>query len=304
MKQIKLGGQLPASQIALGCMRMSELDERAAQRLIETAVEKGINFFDHADIYGGGASEEIFAAALAKSGLSRGDILLQSKCGICDGFYDFSKEHILRSVEGSLSRLRTEYLDVLLLHRPDPLMEPEEVAEAFDLLQASGKVRYFGVSNQTPGTMELLRKSVRQPLIVNQLQFGVAHTGMIDSGVNMNMKNDRAVDRDGGILEYCRLHDITIQPWSPFQHGFFEGVFLNSQNYSELNQYLDELSELYGVAEEAVAVAWINRHPANMQTIVGTTRPERLSAICEAGRITLTREQWYGIYRAAGNELP
>ena len=201
MKQIKLGGQLPASQIALGCMRMSELDEQAAQRLIETAVEKGINFFDHADIYGGGASEEIFAAALAKSGLSRGDILLQSKCGICDGFYDFSKEHILRSVEGSLSRLRTDYLDVLLLHRPDPLMEPEEVAEAFDLLQASGKVRYFGVSNQTPGTMELLRKSVRQPLIVNQLQFGVAHTGMIDSGVNMNMKNDRAVDRDGGILE-------------------------------------------------------------------------------------------------------
>ena len=136
--------------------------------------------------------------------------------------YDFSKSHILKSVDGILKRLNTDYLDALLLHRPDPLVEPEEVAEAFELLHSSGKVRSFGVSNQSPMLIELLQKYVNQPLVINQLQFGVAHTPYAGSGAfSSNMTADQSVDRSSEILEYCRLKDIAIQAWSPFQYGFF-----------------------------------------------------------------------------------
>lgn len=305
MKQIKIGnGAFSASEIALGCMRMDGLSVKDAEKLIKTALECGIDFFDHADIYGGGRSEEIFAQALGMGENLREKIWIQTKCGIRPGMYDFSKEHILRSVDGSLRRLKTDYVDVLLLHRPDTLMEPEEVAEAFDILYNSGKVRYFGVSNQTPMTMELLGKYVHHKLMINQLQFGLKHTGMIDCNLNANMEDSPATDRDGSILEYCRLKDVTIQPWSPFQYGFFEGVFLDNEKFPELNAKLDDMAQQKGVSKSAIATAWILRHPAKMQPIVGTTNAGRLSDICKAADITLSREEWYELYRAAGNRLP
>lgn len=305
MKTINIGnGAIHASEIALGCMRISSLAEKDAANLIHTALDEGINFFDHADIYADGQAEEVFSKAIQMNGTIREKMILQTKCGIRKGYFDFSKEHILEAVDGSLKRLNTEYIDVLLLHRPDALVEPEEVAEAFDILYASGKVRYFGVSNQNPMQIELLKRYLNQKILFNQLQLSITNTGMIDSGINVNMKIDGSIDRDGSILDYCRLKDITIQAWSPFQYGFFEGAFLDNDKFPELNQKIDELAKAKGVANTAIAIAWILRHPARIQPIVGTTSATRLKEISKASNIELTRQEWYEIYRAAGNKLP
>ncbi len=305
MKTIHVANtDLDVSEISLGCMRISGMAKEEVAQLLHTALENGITFFDHADIYGGGQSEVRFAEALALTPRTRETLHLQSKCGIRKGMFDFSKEHILASVEGSLKRLQTEYLDVLLLHRPDTLVEPEEVAEAFTILQASGKVRYFGVSNQNPMQIELLRKFVPQPLVFNQLQLSITNTGMIDAGINVNMQNPPSVDHDGSILDYCRLQEITIQPWSPFQYGFFEGVFLDNPKFPELNAAIDRLAAAKGVTNTAIAIAWLLRHPAKMQPIIGTTNAQRVSDVAKASEITLTRQEWYEIYIAAGNKLP
>lgn len=306
MKKVNWGSssiQVPA--IVMGCMRMTELSVSEAARMVDTAMEAGVAFFDHADIYGKGACEERFREAVKETGIRRDEMWIQSKCGIVPGvMFDFSKEHIIASVEGSLKRLGTEYLDSLLLHRPDTLMEPEEVAVAFDELHASGKVRYFGVSNQNPMQMELLKKYVNQPLMANQLQFGAAHSSMIQSGIEVNMMTPGSLNRDGNVLDYCRLHDVTIQAWSPFQYGMFEGVFLGSEKYPELNRKILEIAEKYGVSDTTIAAAWILRHPANMQVLSGTMNQKRFLQICQAADISLTREEWYGIYMAAGNILP
>jgi len=305
MKRIDVGKSgLLASEISLGCMRINGLSANELDRLLNTAVEAGIDFFDHADVYGGGVCEEVFAQALGRLSVDREDVILQSKCGIRQGTFDFSEEHILAAVEGILSRLETDYLDVLLLHRPDTLMEPEEIASAFSLLHERGKVRHFGVSNMNPGQIELLRKFVDQPIVANQLQLSLTNTGMIDSGINVNMEIDRSINRDGGILEYCRLHDITIQPWSPFQYGFFEGVFLDNDKFPELNLAVDSLAEEKGVANTAIAIAWLLRHPARMQPIIGTTSAERVRDIAQASGVEMTRQEWYALYLAAGNALP
>lgn len=305
MKKIELGNSgLHASEISLGCMRMDQLSKQEANRMIQLALDLGIDFFDHADIYGGGKSEEIFADAIQMSPSIRSKMILQTKCGIRKGFFDFSKEHILSSVEGSLKRLKTDYIDILLLHRPDALVEPEEVAEAFNELKQSGKVRYFGVSNHNPMQIELLKKYVDQKLIINQLQLSLMFTPMIDAGLNVNMKHDPATVRDGSILDYSRLHDMTIQPWSPFQYGFFEGVFVDNEKFPEVNQKLQEYAEKYNTNKSAIAIAWILRHPAKMQPIIGTMNPDRLKQIAEASNVRLTREEWYDLYRAAGNTLP
>ncbi|EAC8433190.1 TPA: aldo/keto reductase family oxidoreductase [Listeria monocytogenes] len=305
MKRITIGNSaLTASEISLGCMRMADLSKEDANKVINTALENGIDFFDHADIYGGGKSEEVFADAIDMNATIREKMILQSKCGIRQGFFDFSKEHIISSVEGSLKRLKTDYLDTLLLHRPDTLFEPEEVAAAFTELEKSGKVRHFGVSNQNPGQIELLKKYVDQELIANQLQFSIMHTGMIDTGFNVNMTIDPSLDRDGGILEYSRLNNMTIQAWSPFQYGFFEGVFLDNDKFPELNKVIDKIAADKGVTNSAIAVAWIQRHPASFQTVVGTMNPGRIADIAKASDVTLSREEWYEIYRAAGNQLP
>ena len=305
MKKITIGpGWFQASSIALGCMRISSLNDKDAEHLIRTALDEGIDFFDHADIYGGGRSEEVFARAAGLNADRREQVRIQTKCGICKGYFDFSRDHILASVDGSLRRLKTDYIDVLLLHRPDTLVEPDEVAEAFSILQSAGKVRFFGVSNQNPGQIELLKQAVTQPIGVNQLQLSLAFTGMIDAGLNVNMQNSASVSHDNGILDYCRLHRITIQPWSPLQYGFFAGVFLGSDKYAELNRAIADLAARYDVPESAMAIAWLLRHPASMQPIVGTTHAGHLKDLCQADRVTLTRPEWYALYRAAGNTLP
>jgi predicted oxidoreductase len=303
MKTIQIAG-MKASEISLGCMRIAGMENRDVAVLIHTALDEGINFFDHADIYGGGQSESQFAEALGMNPGLRERMYLQTKCGIRNGFFDFSKEHILAAVDGSLQRLRTDYIDALLLHRPDTLVEPEEVAAAFDELHSSGKVRHFGVSNQNPMQIELLKKSVKQPLLINQLQLSITNTTMIDAGLNVNMEIEASVVRDGSILDYCRLHDITIQPWSPFQYGFFEGVFLDNPKFPELNEKINALAQAKGVTNTAIAIAWLLRHPARMQPILGTTNPQRVKDSCQASAVSLTRPEWYEIYRAAGNNLP
>ena len=306
MKKFNLGNSnINVSAISLGCMRINNLEQNRAQSLIEKAYDLGINFFDHADIYGQGKCEEIFGNILKKSYIKREDIIIQSKCGIVPGkMFDFSKEHILNSVDGILKRLDTDYLDILLLHRPDALVEPEEVSEAFDTLYKQGKVKSFGVSNQNSMQIELLKKYLKQDIVANQLQFSIPHSSMISSGLEVNMLTSGAINRDGSILDYCRLNNITIQAWSPFQYGFFEGVFLDNEKYKELNIVIDDLAKKYNVTNMAIATSWILRHPANMQVIVGTTNIERLEAICKAVDITLTREEWYKIYISAGNILP
>ncbi|WP_188068496.1 aldo/keto reductase [Brevibacillus brevis] len=305
MRTIPLGtSTLEVPVIAIGCMRIGSLDKLQAERFVQTVLEEGANFFDHADIYGKGSCEEVFAEAIQMSPSVRERILLQSKCGIRPGMFDFSKEHILNAVDGILKRLKTEYLDVLLLHRPDTLVEPEEVAEAFDLLESTGKVRHFGVSNQNPMQIQLLHKYVKQPIVANQLQLSIMNATMISQGFNVNMESNSAVNRDGSVLDFCRLHDITIQPWSPFQHGFFEGSFLGNEKFPELNKKVDEIAARYEVSNTTIAIAWLLRHPANMQPVIGTTNIDRMKDCVKAAHIRLTREEWYDIYRSAGNVLP
>lgn len=295
---------IEGSRIALGCMRMAGLDIKEAETVIATSLEEGINFIDHADIYGGGQSEERFRDAVKNLGLAREKLILQSKCGIQRGYFDFSKEHILTSVDGILSRLGTDYLDFLVLHRPDILMEPEEVAEAFTQLKKAGKVKHFGVSNQNRYQMELLQSYLTEPLAVNQLQLSPAHTPMFDFGVNVNMKNEAATNRDSGIVDYCRLNKVTIQAWSPFQIDLGKGLFSGNPGYATLNATISKYALQYGVSDEAIVIAWILRHPAKMQAIIGSMNPERIRKIAQAEKVTLTRPEWYDIYISAGNVLP
>ncbi|MDF2887884.1 MAG: aldo/keto reductase family oxidoreductase [Lacrimispora sp.] len=305
MKYMKLGkSDLQVPVMAIGCMRINELSTTDAEHLVQTALEGGVNFFDHADIYGGGTCEELFAEAVHMNSTVREKIILQSKCGIRKGAFDFSKEYILEAVDSSLKRLNTDYLDVLLLHRPDALVEPEEVAEAFDKLYSSGKVRNFGVSNQNPMQIQLLERFLNQPIIANQLQLSITNATMISAGLHVNMSDDTAINRDGSVLDFCRLQDITVQPWSPFQYGFFEGVFLNNDKFTQLNAAIDKIAANYEVSNTTIALAWILRHPAHMQPVTGTMNANRLKDCMKAADIYLTREEWYEIYRAAGNVLP
>ncbi|MDT2522179.1 aldo/keto reductase [Enterococcus raffinosus] len=308
MLQRKIGSSYwETSAIALGIMRMSALTSTKAAEVLETALESGINFIDSADMYGDGKSELVFGEALKEANISRDKFFIQSKGGIVTGDekrYDFSKQHLLDSVDGILERMGIDYLDSYLLHRPDPLMEPEEIAEAFDILQASGKVRHFGVSNFNPEQFQMLQAHVDQKLLINQLQFSIMHTGMIDYGMHTNMTDTRSFDHDGGVLEFSRRKGVTIQAWSPFQYGFFEGVFVDNDKFPELNELLEKLAKKYNTNKNAIATAWILRHPANMQVILGTMNPTRIKESAAGGEVTLTKQEWYDVYFAAGNDLP
>lgn len=299
---------IEASNVVLGLMRISSLSDEEIRTLVRTARDEGITMFDHADIYGDErhGCERRFGEAGAIPAAERDQVAIQSKVGIRPGSFDFSREHILTTVDESLAALRTDYLDLLLLHRPDTLVEPEEVAAAFDELQAAGKVRAFGVSNHTPGQIELLKRWVKQPLAVNQVQLSITHAPVIAQGIAANMSGlDQSIDRDNGILDYARLNDITLQAWSPFQKGFFDGVFLGDrQHYGELNDVLDELAAAYGVTPTGIATAWIARHPARMQVVLGTTNAGRVREAAAGSELPLTREEWYRLFRAAGYTLP
>jgi predicted oxidoreductase len=272
------------------------------EALVKRAIENGINFFDHADIYGAGKSEVLFGEVLKRNPQMREKIIIQTKCGICKGYYDSSLEHILESVDKSLERLNTNYLDILLIHRPDTLMDVHEIAKAFEILFESGKVHYFGVSNMNPMQIELIQKHIPQKLIINQLQFNLVHSGIVDSGINVNMKNDHF--RDNGLLEYCRINDITIQPWSVLQASWEEGTFLDNPNYQSLNFKLQELGDKYHLTPSAISLTWILRHPSNMQPIIGTTSLNHLDELCLADSVEITRQEYYELYRSAGHKLP
>ena len=308
MKNIDLGKiGFFGTEIALGIMRIAGMSVKDATNTISTAYENGINFYDHADIYGKGTSEEIFAKSIKEAKIPRENIILQTKCGIKpirDGFrtFDFSYNHILSSVESSLKRLNVEYIDSLLLHRPDTLMEPHEISEVFYKLHTSGKVRHFGISNFHPLQIELLQKYLNHKLIINQLQFSLMHTYIIDRGFYANRPENASIDHTGDILEYCRLKDITIQAWSPFQSP--QGVFLDNPIYKKLNENINSLAQKYNVTNSAIVAAWIRRHPANMQVIIGTTNPQRIKDTIKSVDINLTREEWYELYHSTGQKLP
>ncbi len=302
-----VNGPKNASRIILGCMRMPALNVDEAAKIISTAAENGINFFDHATCYGDGEAEKRFGDAFPLTGLKREDVIIQSKCGLHFDTKEFNwtKEDILKSTDEILSRLKMDYLDALLLHRPDLLFDPEEVAEAFDKLYTSGKVKHFGVSNVTPGQLELLKKYVKQPLVFNQLQFSLDQSQLIDAALYLNnLTTDRSTNRDNGILDYCRLNDITIQAWSPLQIGMFQGCFIDHPDYKELNDVLAEIGAKYGVSKTAIAIAWILRHPAKMQAIAGTMNPAHLKEFCDAAKVDLTHKEWYDLYLASGKFLP
>ncbi len=303
-----MNGPQNVSVVIQGCMRMPTLTKEAAAKVIRTAYDCGVNFYDHATCYGeNGAAETRFAEAFPLTGIKREDIYIQSKCGLCfeRNEFDWTKENILASVDDSLRRLNIEYLDTLLLHRPDVLYDPEEVAVAFDILERQGKVRYFGVSNLVPMQIELLKKYVKQPLVINQVQLSLEQSQLIDQALYMNNKTTEfSINRDGNALDYCRLHDITIQAWSPLQVGMFGGTFVDNPDFPELNQALGELAEREGVSKAAVAIAWILRHPAKMQAIIGTMNPAHIADACAASNVNLSHHDWYALYLAAGKYLP
>lgn len=293
---------MDASRIALGCMRMERLSVQEAGKLVNIALEQGITLFDHADIYGAGRSEEIFGKVLSENKGMRDRMRIQTKCGIRDGYYDSSAAHIVAAVEESLKRLQVDCIDLLLLHRPDALMEVDEVAEALYRLEHWGLVRQFGVSNFHKTQMELLQSACKEPFLVNQVQFGLMHAGMVSQGIEA--QSGKAAGRELELMDYCRLNGITIQAWSPLQYGFFEGTFIDNEKFPELNMCLEELAKRYNVTKAAIAVAWILRHPANIQVIVGTMTEEHLKDVCRANEVRLSRQEWYDLYKAAGYELP
>ncbi|ETY73818.1 aldo/keto reductase [Lactiplantibacillus fabifermentans] len=317
MKNIKLGGTAnQVSSVALGIMRMVRLNSDAAANILANVHDQGVNFIDSADIYGNGQSETVFGEAFKKSGLKRDDFWIQSKGGIVldpekssgelvfGQRYDFSKQHLIDAVDGILQRMQIDYLDSFLLHRPDALMEPAEIADAFDTLQAAGKVRYFGVSNFNPMQTAMLQAELNQKLLINQLQFGVMHNGPIQFGFHTNMQDNASLDHDGQIIEYSRLHHMTIQAWSPYQYGMFAGTFVDNPKFPELNAKLQTLADKYQVTKNAIATAWILRHPAQMQVILGSMNPQHLQESIAGTDVTLTKQEWYDVYFAAGNDLP
>ncbi|MFT8478007.1 MAG: aldo/keto reductase [Liquorilactobacillus sp.] len=313
MKQVKIGNsEFKASAVALGIMRMDKLSVDEAVTILEETKNDGINFIDSANVYGMGKAEEIFGKAFKKSSLTRSDFYIQSKGGIyCNPDrnmeitrYDFSQANLINTVDGILQRMGIDYLDSFLLHRPDALMDPAEIATAFDILQRDGKVRHFGVSNLNPLQVELIQSGINQKLLINQLQFGVMHTGPVDFGIHTNMLDKRSIDHDGGVLEYSRLHNMTIQAWSPFQYGQFEGTFIDDPNHQEVNDELQKLGDKYHVSKNAIATAWILRHPAKLQVIAGTMNPMHLRDSAKGADVELTAQEWYDIYMAAGNDLP
>ena len=298
-------GGISVSRIAQGCMRIDRLTRVELDALIRSDLDAGISFFEHADIYGGnGRCEELFGNILREDPSLRERMTIQTKCGIRPGQYDFSKEHILTSVEQSLKRLGTEQVEFLVLHRPDTLVEPEEVAEAFTQLKEQGKVKKFGVSNHNAMQIALLNKYLPEPLVIDQLQFGLGHTVLVDAGLNVNMKNDESVNRDDSTLDFCRLNDITIQAWSPLQFGFIKGHFMGNPDFDGLNRKLEELGAAYGITATAMAIAWILRHSAKIQPIVGSVNLERMRDIARAADVTITRKEWYDLYCATGKSLP
>ena len=309
MRYINFGSQhTEVSEVVLGAMRIADKTPQEVAELVQTALDCGINAVDTAPIYG--PSEGKLGEAFALVPGLRDKVWLQTKLGIRPhprvkaNYFDFSYEHIMESVDHSLLVMKTDHVDSLLLHRPDALMEPQEIARAFQELHDAGKVIDFGVSNQNPAMMSLLASYLPFPITANQVQLSAAFTPMFDAFFDVNMENDESVMRDGGILQYCAQHDMAIQAWSVLQHGYFGGVFIDDPDYAGLNEALERVASDHNSTKTAVAINWVLRYPAKMQALVGTTRPERIRESASACDWEMSREEWYEIYFGAGHRLP
>lgn len=292
------------NKISLGCMRLANLNVDQVEELIKKAVSLGITFFDHADIYGNGRCEELFGEVLARNKELREKIIIQTKCGIRNGFYDFSKDYIIEQVKKSIENLKCGYIDILLLHRPDALVDYEEVNQAFDYLYKNGLVKEFGVSNMNPLQIELFKKYVKCPIKYNQIQLSIVHSRLISQGLFVNTNNDEAISHSSMLLEYCKLNDIEIQAWSPLMASWEDGSFIDNDKYYDLNQVLFRLAQKYQVSKNAIAISFILRHPFDINVIVGTTSCYHLEELVKARDVKLTKQEWYELYQSAGHRLP
>jgi len=316
---------LKVSRLCAGCMGLGggwEADavltpalEKEARAFVEAALSLGINFFDHADIYTRGRAEEVFGRVLRDCPGLRERLVLQSKCGILFADtppgtphrFDFSHGHITRSVDAILARLHTGYIDVLLLHRPDALMEPEEVARAFAELRQSGKVRHFGVSNHNHHQVALLQSFLPEPLVANQLEMSLLHHGFAEAYISFNQTSPGYPDGWEGMLEYSRLKGLSLQAWSPLAHGALVGANPGrlTENGRKTVELVRQMAAARSVAPEAIALAWLLRHPAGIVPVLGTSKPERLAACVKALDVQLSREEWYRLFESArGAEMP
>lgn len=291
-------------QIALGCMRISKLTIEEVEKLISCALKNGIQLFDHADIYGNRKCEQLFGEVLERNPEFRNKMVIQSKCGICKGYYDLSKEHIIKQVEESIRLLNCDYLDILLLHRPDALVDYNEVNDAFNYLFDKGLVRNFGVSNMNVMQIELYNKFLNHKIKYNQIQFSVVHSHLISEGLFVNMTELESFNRSGYLLEYSMINDITLQAWSPLMASWDDGSFIDNPKFEKLNLKLQELADKYNVSKNTIAISWILRHPSNIIPVVGTTSIDHLLEIMKYKNIELTREEWYSLYLSSGHILP
>ncbi len=306
--QTIFGTPFQISRIAFGCMRLPA-EQSAVTNAVRAALDAGINFFDHANIYQRGRAEEAFSALWSDMPGLRDKIILQSKCGnrfagdsdpLAPKRYDFSYAHIVASVDGSLTRLKTDHLDILLLHRPDPLADPEEIARAFSELKNAGKVRYFGVSNHTGAQIDLLKTCVSEPIVVNQLEISVLHPTLLNAGVIFNQDAPLYPVRGEGTLDYCRTHKITVQAWGPLARGAASGKLPEGadERVVKTAAVVEAIASAHGVSREAVLIAWLLKHPAKIQPIIGTMSPQRIKGCCQADELELTREEWWRLFGA------
>ncbi len=292
-------------RLILGCMRLNKLSQNEADRYLNHVIDKGITYFDHSDVYADGECERIFGRFLKNNPGVRDKIIIQDKTCIISGkMYDASYDHIMSAVDKQLKDLGTDHMDVLLLHRPDALLEPEEVNRAFNELKKSGKVLNFGVSNFYSGQIELLQRELDEKLKFNQIQFGPAKAELVTDSMMTNMIQKNGSNRYSETLDYCRLNEMRMQSWSPLQWGNIEGCFFSNPDYKELCAKLSEIGDKYGVDKAAIAVAFNLRHPANMQVILGTMNEKHFDQMIEALNIKLSRDEWYQIMLSAGYPLP
>ncbi|WP_040515653.1 aldo/keto reductase [Paraglaciecola polaris] len=320
---LPLATYLPnVSALAYGCMGLgggwdakpvSRANIAQANDCVNTALESGINFFDHADIYTLGKAEQVFGEVLAQRPELRKRIYIQSKCGIRFSDdqgpkrYDLSADWIRESVEGSLRRLNTDYLDVLMLHRPDPLMQAEEIARVFDELRSAGKVHYFGVSNMHHHQIAYLQQALDAPLVANQIEASLLKQDWIDEGVYAGNSDGQDINFNAGTLEYCRREHMQLQSWGSLAQGLYSGRAVSDKSEAVIRTsvLVAKLAAAYNVSPEAIVLAWLIRHPANIQPVIGSTDCGRIAGASQAGNITLSREHWYALYESAkGMELP
>ena len=288
-------------------------DFRLAEKAVEAALEAGITYFDHADIYTLGNAETVFGELLKNNSSLRTKIILQSKAGIClhegvlnSSIYDSSGTYLTQQVEAILKRLHTDYLDVFMLHRPDALMNPKEVGATFNALKKAGKVKRFGVSNMSVSQIQAIQKYCDEPLVANQIQLSLGHSLVLDSGVLVNTKNEIDFNGVEGLLEYGQANKLSIQAYGSLDGGRFTGnVSLITDDDKNTITLINELAEKYNTTSASISLAWLFKIPGTIQPIIGSTNSKRIAACKDATTIDLSRLDWYNLWiTARGEKLP